>query len=121
MVMRGRDSIKAEGLIKVNENTRAAYVLLNAEIGEESKALGNVRRIENVKEVYPFFGTYHSIARVEADDPDKLKETLTCGIRRADKVMSIEVMMVRNSDGKLIDFERDLKTGEIVYCHPSLK
>ncbi|MEM2927153.1 MAG: hypothetical protein QXS76_02075 [Candidatus Bathyarchaeia archaeon] len=42
-----------------------AFVLINAEIGEEAQVLKALRRIENVKEAYLIYGVYDIIARVE--------------------------------------------------------
>lgn len=42
-----------------------AFVLLNAEIGDEVEVLKALKRLENVKEAYLIYGVYDIIARVE--------------------------------------------------------
>ncbi|MEM2905906.1 MAG: hypothetical protein QW057_08640 [Candidatus Bathyarchaeia archaeon] len=46
-----------------------AFVLINAEIGEEVEVLKALRKLENVKEAYLIYGVYDIIARVERPAP----------------------------------------------------
>ena len=71
-----------------------AFVLINAEIGSEDDVLGELRRLDNVKESYVVYGVYDIVAKVEADSMDKLKEIVTWKIRRLDKVRSTLTMIV---------------------------
>lgn len=71
-----------------------AFVLINAEIGSEDEVVGELRKIEHVKESYVVYGVYDIVAKVEADSMDKLKEIVTWKIRRLDKVRSTLTMIV---------------------------
>ena len=68
-----------------------AILLLNAEVGQEDNVLEylkNKPRISGtIKEAYVVYGTYDVIARLEADNMDKLKDSVT-KIRRYESVRS---------------------------------
>ncbi|MEM4323669.1 MAG: Lrp/AsnC ligand binding domain-containing protein [Candidatus Nitrosocaldaceae archaeon] len=74
-----------------------AFVLINAEIGAEDKVVEELKKIENVKEVYAVYGAYDVIAKVESDNMDKVKETITWKIRRLENVRSTLTMIVIES------------------------
>ncbi|MEM4275810.1 MAG: Lrp/AsnC ligand binding domain-containing protein [Candidatus Nitrosocaldaceae archaeon] len=74
-----------------------AFVLINAEIGAEDKVVDELKKIENVKEVYAVYGAYDVIAKVESDNMDKVKETITWKIRRLENVRSTLTMIVIES------------------------
>lgn len=74
-----------------------AFVLINAEIGAEDKVVDELKKIENVKEVYAVYGAYDVIAKVESDSMDKVKETITWKIRRLENVRSTLTMIVIES------------------------
>lgn len=74
-----------------------AFVLINAEIGDEDKVVEELKKIENVKEVYAVYGAYDVIAKVESDNMDKVKETITWKIRRLENVRSTLTMIVIES------------------------
>ena len=72
----------------------AAFVLINSEIGAEDQVLEELKKIPNVKEAYIVYGVYDIIAKVEAENMEKLKEVVTWQIRRLDKVRSTLTMIV---------------------------
>ena len=71
-----------------------AYVLLNVELGAESKVLEALKKLNSVEEAHRVYGIYDTVAKVKADTMDKLKETVASRIRRLDKVQSTLTMMV---------------------------
>ena len=75
-------------------NMSMAFVLVNADLGAEEHLVKDLKKIENVTEVYLVYGVYDLIAKVEADSMDKVKETITWKIRRLDKVRSTLTMIV---------------------------
>ncbi|MFQ6064674.1 MAG: Lrp/AsnC ligand binding domain-containing protein [Candidatus Bathyarchaeia archaeon] len=64
------------------------------DIGSESSVLTALKKVEGVEEAYNVYGTYDIIAKIEAEDMDKLKETITWSIRKLDSVQSTLTMIV---------------------------
>ncbi len=54
-----------------------AYVLLNTEIGAEREVLKTLRTVEGVQEAFNLAGIYDIIARVKADNMDRLNQIIT--------------------------------------------
>ena len=71
-----------------------AFVLINTEIGSENEVLGDLKKIDAVKEAYMVYGVYDVVAKVSANTMDKLKEIVTWHVRRLDKVRSTLTMIV---------------------------
>ncbi|MDG6935047.1 MAG: Lrp/AsnC ligand binding domain-containing protein [Nitrososphaerota archaeon] len=71
-----------------------AFVLINADLGAEDELVSELKKIQNVTEVYVVYGVYDLIAKVESDDMEKVKETITWHIRRLEKVRSTLTMIV---------------------------
>jgi DNA-binding Lrp family transcriptional regulator len=71
-----------------------AFVLINTEIGAEEEVLKKLAGIDGVKEACMVYGVYDIIAKIEAEDLDRLKDIVTWRIRRLDKVRSTITMIV---------------------------
>lgn len=71
-----------------------AFVLLNAELGKENDLLKEVRAIENVKYVYVLYGAYDLVVKIEAQDNETLKKTISNQIRQLKNVRSTLTMTV---------------------------
>jgi len=71
-----------------------AFLLISAEIGRERDVAGELEAIPNVKEVHVTYGVYDVIAKVEAESPERLKETITNKIRSLDHIKSTLTMVV---------------------------
>ncbi len=65
-----------------------AYVLINCELGSEAQIIEELKHLSDVKEVHGTFGAYDIVAKVESDEPDTLKETITWKIRKINRVRS---------------------------------
>jgi DNA-binding Lrp family transcriptional regulator len=65
-----------------------AFVLVNTEIGSESKVVKSLRKIEAVKEAYLTYGVYDVVAKVEAETMENLKEIIRHKVRKQDKIHS---------------------------------
>lgn len=74
-----------------------AFILVNADLGGEEELVGELKSIDNVKEVYAVYGVYDIIAKIEADSMEKVKEVITWKIRKLDKVRSTLTMIVIES------------------------
>ncbi len=71
-----------------------AFILINVDMGTESEVVHQLKSIENVTAVYPVYGVYDIVAKVEADTQQKLKETITWKIRRIESIRSTQTQMV---------------------------
>ncbi|MCS7094787.1 MAG: Lrp/AsnC ligand binding domain-containing protein [Thaumarchaeota archaeon] len=74
-----------------------AFVLINTEIGSEEEVLRKLQSISAVREAYAVYGVYDIVAKVEAENMEKLKEIVSWNIRRLDKVRSTLTMLVMSS------------------------
>lgn len=74
-----------------------AFVLINSEIGGENEILEELKKVKNVKEAHIVYGVYDIIAKVEAENMDKLKNVITWKVRRLDRVRSTLTMIVVES------------------------
>ncbi len=70
-----------------------AYVLINCDLGYEEQIIKELKHLSDVKEVHGTFGVYDILAKVESDEPDTLKETITWKIRKLDSVRSTLTLM----------------------------
>jgi DNA-binding Lrp family transcriptional regulator len=78
--------------------TAKAFVLINAEVGNEQELIKQLRGIPNVTEVHVVYGVYDVIAKVESDTMEKVKETITNSLRRLDNVRSTLTMIAVEDD-----------------------
>ena len=74
--------------------TAKAFLLISAELGRERDVVNELRSIQNVREVHVTYGVYDVIAKVEADSPEKIKDTITNQIRVLDHIKSTLTMVV---------------------------
>ncbi len=65
-----------------------AYVLIVCDLGYEEQIIKELKHFSDVKEVHGTFGAYDILAKLESDEPNTLKETITWKIRKLDKVRS---------------------------------
>jgi len=70
-----------------------AYVLINCDLGYEEDIISQLKTIDGVKEVHGTFGAYDILAKVESEDVDKLRDTLTLKIRKLDRIRSTLTLM----------------------------
>ena len=69
------------------------YVLINCELGSEEDVISELKSIDGVKEVHGTFGAYDILAKVESDQVEKLRETITWKIRKIPKIRSTLTLM----------------------------
>jgi len=70
-----------------------AYVLIICKLGSEGEIIEELKHLSDVKEVHGTFGAYDIIAKVESDESDTLKETISLKIRKLDNVKSTLTLM----------------------------
>jgi DNA-binding Lrp family transcriptional regulator len=71
-----------------------AFLLINTALGSEDQVVGELRKIPNVKQVYPVYGVYDIVAKVEAESMGKLKEIVSLKVRKLENVRSTLTMIV---------------------------
>jgi DNA-binding Lrp family transcriptional regulator len=70
-----------------------AYVLINCELGSEEAIIEQLKGLEGVKEVHGTFGAYDILAKVESDQVEALRETITWKIKKIPKIRSTLTLM----------------------------
>ena len=65
-----------------------AFVLLNTELGQESKIIEALEGVGEIVQIYSLYGIYDLIIEMEAETMDKVKEIVFNKIRRLDNVKS---------------------------------
>ncbi len=71
-----------------------AFVMVNAEIGEEAAVLNFLTNKINVEEAYIVYGVYDLVAKVSADSMKDLKDIVINDIRQAKGVRSTLTMVI---------------------------
>lgn len=77
--------------------TASAYVLINAELGNEETVLAALQEIEGVIEANMVYGVYDVIAKIETEDLASLKNLISWKVRRLDYVRSTLTMIVMDA------------------------
>ena len=70
-----------------------AYVLINCELGKENGIIENLKHMDSVKEVHGTFGAYDVVAKIEHNEKEKVRETITWNIRKMENVRSTLTLM----------------------------
>ena len=77
-----------------------AFVLINCDLGAEDEIIRNIKGLDNVIEVTGTFGAYDIIAKVEAENNEQLRETITWRIRKMSKIRSTLTLMKVEGQGE---------------------
>ena len=70
-----------------------AYVLINCELGSEESVISELKSMDDVVEVHGTFGAYDILAKVESEQVEKLRETITWKVRKIPKIRSTLTLM----------------------------
>ena len=65
-----------------------AFVLLNTELGTESKVEETLNGVEEITNIHSLYGIYDLIIEMEAESMDKIKEVVYNKVRRLENVKS---------------------------------
>ncbi|MHA1215097.1 MAG: Lrp/AsnC ligand binding domain-containing protein [Candidatus Hodarchaeales archaeon] len=71
-----------------------AFVMVNAEIGEEEEVLRYLKEEIKVDEAYVVYGVYDLVAKVSSDTMKNLKDMVINQIRQAKGVRSTLTMVI---------------------------
>jgi DNA-binding Lrp family transcriptional regulator len=74
-----------------------AFVLVTLEAGSEAAVIQELKGLDNVKDIYPVYGVYDLVVKVEAKSQRELKDTITWKIRKIEKVRSTQTMLTEQS------------------------
>jgi DNA-binding Lrp family transcriptional regulator len=72
----------------------SAIILVQTEIGAETRVMDELLKIPEVKEVYIVYGTYDIVVKVEADALEKIRDIVTNKIRRLPDIRTTVTMIV---------------------------
>jgi DNA-binding Lrp family transcriptional regulator len=78
----------------VQKSTKSAIILIQTEIGAESKVLDELMKIPEVKEAYIVYGTYDIVVKVETDALERIREIVTNKIRKLPDIRTTVTMIV---------------------------
>jgi DNA-binding Lrp family transcriptional regulator len=71
-----------------------AYVLINTEPKHMEYVVSTLEKLDAVVEIFPVYGVYDVVAKVEADTMEKLKDIVTWKVRSLDEVRSTITMLI---------------------------
>lgn len=71
-----------------------AIILIQTEIGAESRVLEELIKIPEVKEVYIVYGTYDVVAKIVADTLERIREVITDKIRKLKDIRTTVTMII---------------------------
>lgn len=68
--------------------------MMNVETGAEREVIEELKSFPEVKEAHSVYGAHDIIARLEAETMEEIKNAISWGIRRLDRVRSTVTMIV---------------------------
>jgi len=71
-----------------------AYIMVNTNMGAETKVTNDLRKFEAVKEIYGVYGVYDLVVKVEAETVEKLKMAISDNIRTIENIRTTLSMIV---------------------------
>ena len=71
-----------------------AYVLINTEPKHMENVVSTLEKLDAIVEIFPVYGVYDVVAKVQADTMEKLKDIVTWKVRSLDDVRSTITMLV---------------------------
>lgn len=71
-----------------------AYVLINTEPKHMENVVSVLEKLDSVVEIFPVYGVYDVVAKVQAETMEKLKDIVTWNVRSLDEVRSTITMLI---------------------------
>jgi len=71
-----------------------AYVLISCDLGYEAGVIDELKHLDNVKEAHGVFGAYDILTKLESDNMEHLRDTITWKIRKLNRVRSTLTLIV---------------------------
>ena len=72
----------------------SAFVLMNAELGQETQIVNELKKIPQVREVYPVYGVYDVLMVIESGSMEELREAITTRVRKLVGIKSTLTMII---------------------------
>lgn len=73
------------------------YVLINCDLGAEEPIIEELKKLDQVKEVFETVGTHDIMAKLESEHLEKLREIITWNVQKIDKVRSTVTLIKKGS------------------------
>jgi DNA-binding Lrp family transcriptional regulator len=70
-----------------------AFIMMNVKVGTDREVVGQLRRLEGVKEVYEVYAVYDILAIVEAETMAELNDLVNSKIRKIENVTSTNTII----------------------------
>lgn len=71
-----------------------AYVLINTEPKNMESVISTLEKLDLVVEIFPVYGVYDIVAKIQAETMEKLKDLVTWKVRSLDDVRSTITMLI---------------------------
>jgi len=71
-----------------------AYVLINTEPKNMEEIAAKLEKLDSVVEIFPVYGVYDLVAKIQAETMEKLKDIVTWKIRNLSDVRSTITMLI---------------------------
>jgi len=71
-----------------------AYVLINTEPKHMESVVESLEKLDAVVEIFPVYGVYDVVAKIQAETLEKLKGIVTWKVRSLDDVRSTITMLI---------------------------
>ena len=71
-----------------------AYVLINTEPKNMESVVATLEKLDSVVEIFPVYGVYDIVAKIQAETMEKLKDIVTWKVRNLDDVRSTITMLI---------------------------
>jgi len=71
-----------------------AYVLINTEPKNMESVLSTLEKLDSIVEIFPVYGVYDIVAKIQAETMEKLKDLVTWKVRSLDDVRSTITMLI---------------------------
>ncbi|MQY61693.1 Lrp/AsnC family transcriptional regulator [archaeon] len=71
-----------------------AYVLINTEPKHMESVVESLEKLDAVVEIFPVYGVYDVVAKIQAETMEKLKGIVTWKVRSLDEVRSTITMLI---------------------------
>ncbi len=71
-----------------------AYVLINTEPKHMENVVSTLEKLDAVVEIFPVYGVYDVVAKIQAETMEKLKDIVTWKVRSLNEVRSTITMLI---------------------------